>query len=173
MAHPIREIGRMTTKSKQIDGMGFGGVAPDNNEVAGALAMPHPDTGEKLNRTAYYLARLLYADDRSSRVHVKAGVMSVMVAHEIDLPDITIARLINCAVKEIQEPAMRLNRKTGVQEVKPTSKSEICRRLGVKGNKLPRNVESAYGEILDQLFKWDSLAQSHVRAALRSEDGAA
>jgi len=172
MAHPIRELSRMTTKSKQIDGMWFGGTAPDVNEVAGALAMAHPDTGNKLNRHAYYLARLLYADDRSSRVHVKAGVMGVMVEKEIDLPDVSVAKLINCAIKEIQRPIMRLNRKTGEQELKPTSKSEICRRLGIKGNKLPAKIEDAYNAILQQLFDWNSSALSHVSAAMREDEAA-
>lgn len=172
MSHPIREISKMTTKSKQIDGMGFGGMAPDVNEVAGALAMAHPDTGNKLNRHAYYLARLLYADDRSSRVHVKAGVLAVMVEKEIDLPDASVVKLINCAIKEIQSPIMRLNRKTGEQELKPTSKSEICRRLGIKGNKLPVKIEDAYNAILQQLFDWNSEALSHVNAAMREDEAA-
>lgn len=162
----------MTTKSKQIDGMPFGGVAPDVLIVAGALAMRHPDTKEKLNRHAYYLARLLYADDRSSRVHVKAGVMNIMVEKGIDLPDISIARLINCAIKEIQSPIMRLNRKTGEQEVKPVSKSEICRRLEIKGNKLPTKVEEAYNAILQQLFTWNDMALRHVNAAMREDEAA-
>jgi hypothetical protein len=172
MAHPIRDIGRMTTKSKQIDGMGFGGTAPDVNEVAGALAMCHPDTGEKLNRCAYYLARLLYADDRSSRVHVKAGVMCMMLEKEVDLPDVTVAKLVNCALKEIQSPIMRLNRKTGVQELKPTSKSEICRRLDIKGNKLPDKISIAYNQTLEQLYLWNAAAISHVRAAMREDEAA-
>lgn len=172
MAHPIREISRMTTKSKQIDGMGFGGQAPDVNEVAGALGMRHPDTGEKLDRHAYYLARLLYADDKSSRVHVKAGVMNVMVESNIDLADVVIAKLINCAIKEIQSPIMRLNRKTGEQEVKPVSKSEICRRLEIKGNKLPTKVEDAYNAILQQLFTWNDIALRHVNAAMREDEAA-
>lgn len=172
MAHPIRELARMTTKSKQIDGMPFGGTAPDVNEVAGALAMRHPETQEKLNRHAYYLARLLYADDRSARVHVKAGVMAVMVEKGVDVPDIALARLINCAIKEIQSPVMRLNRETREQEVKPVSKSEICRRLDIKGNKLPRKIEEAYGLVSQQLHDWNSDALRHVRAAMREDDAA-
>lgn len=172
MAHPIREISRMTTKSKQIDGMGFGGVAPDVNEVAGALGMRNPNTGNKLNRHAYYLARLIYADDRSSRVQVKAGIMAVMSKCEIDLPDITVAKLINSAVREIQSPNMRFNRSTGEQEIKPVSKSEICRRLEIKGNKLPAKIEDAYNAILQQLFEWNDLALSHVNAAMREGEAA-
>lgn len=172
MAHPIRELARMATKSKQIDGMGFGGTAPDVNEVAGALAMRHPDTQEKLNRHAYYLARLLYADDKTSRVHVKAGVMCVMLEQEIDIADVTLAKLVNCAIKEIQSPVMRLNRKTGEPELKPTSKSELCRRLGIRGNKLPAKIHEAYGAILDQLYLWDAAAVSHVRAAMRGDEAA-
>lgn len=172
MSHPIRELARMTTKSKQIDGMGFGGTAPDVNEVAGALAMRHPETQLKLDRHAYYLARLLYADDRDSRVHVKVGVMAVMTKSDIDLPGTAIARLINCAIKEIQSPIMRLNRKTGEQEVKPVSKSEICRRLKIKGNKLPTKVEEAYNAILQQLFTWNDMALRHVNAAMREDEAA-
>lgn len=172
MAHPIRELSRMTTKSKQIDGMPFGGVAPDVLTIAGALGMRHPDTGEKLDRHAYYLARLLYADDRSSRVHVKAGVMAMVTEKEIDLPNIDIIKLINCAIKEIQSPIMRLNRKTGEQEVKPVSKSEICRRLEIKGNKLPTKVEEAYNAILQQLFTWNDMALRHVNAAMREDEAA-
>ena len=172
MAHPIRELSKMTTRSKNPDGMPFGGVAPDALEVAGALAMRHPDTGEKLIRHAYYLARLLYADDRNSRAHVKAGVMSVMIEKEIDLPDVSVAKLINCAIKEIQMPIMRLNRKTGEQEIKPTSKSEICRRLGVKGNKLPVKIEAAYNAIIQQLFTWNDLALRHISAAMREDEAA-
>lgn len=172
MAHPIRELSRMTTKSKQIDGMPFGGQAPDVLVVAGALGMRHPDTGHKLERHAYYLARLLYADDKSSRVYVKAGVLDVMTKSNINLPDIAIARLINCAIKEIQSPIMRLNRQTGEQEVKPVSKSEICRRLDIKGNKLPTKVEEAYNAILKQLFTWNDMALSHVNAAMREDEAA-
>lgn len=172
MANPIRELARMTTKSKQIDGMPFGGVAPDVNEVAGALAMRHPDTGYKLDRHAYYLARLLYADDASSRVHVKAGVMGIMTKAGLDITDVAVAKLINCAIQEIQKPIMRLNRKTGEQEVKPTSKSEICRRLNIKGNKLPAKIEEAYNAILDQLFTWNDLALRHVNAAMREDEAA-
>lgn len=170
MAHPIRELSKMTTKSKQIDGMGFGGIAPDVNEVAGALGMRHPETKEKLDRHAYYLARLLYADDKSSRVHVKAGVMAIMQG--TDLPNIDIIKLINCAIKEIQSPIMRLNRKTGEQEIKPVSKSEICRRLGIKGNKLPTKVENAYNAIIQQLFTWNDMALRHVNAAMKEDEAA-
>lgn len=172
MAHPIRELARMTTKSKQIDGMPFGGTAPDVNEVAGALAMRHPDTQEKLNRHAYYLARLLYADDRSSRVHVKAGVMGVMVTKSIDLPDVTIAKLINCAISEIKSPIMRLNKASGEQEITPLSKREICRRINLKGNKLPIKVEDAYNAILLQLFEWNENALKHIYAAMRENEAA-
>jgi hypothetical protein len=172
MANPIREIGRMTTKSKQIDGMGFGGNAPDVNEVAGALGMKHPDTGKKLIRPAYYLARLLYADDPSSRVHVKASLLNVMSNASINITDITLNRLINCAIKEMQTPIMRLNRKTGVQELKPWSKSEICRRLDIKGNKLPAPISEAYNKIMAVVLTWNSDALSHVAAALREDEAA-
>ena len=169
MANPIREIGRMTTKSKQIDGMGFGGNAPDVNEVAGALGMRHPITGKKLERAPYYLARLLYADDSSSRVHVKASLLNVMSTAGLDVTDITLNRLINCAIKELQTPVMRLNRKTGLQEQKPCSKSEICRRLCIKGNKLPVKISEAYNKTLQVLFAWNSDALRHVSAALEDE----
>ena len=98
--------------------------------------------------------------------------MSVMIEKEIDLPDVSVAKLINCAIKEIQSPIMRLNRKTGEQELKPTSKSEICRRLGIKGNKLPVKIEDAYNAILQQLFDWNSSALSHVSAAMREDEAA-
>lgn len=162
----------MTTRSKNPDGMTFGGVAPDVNEVAGALAMRHPDTGNKLDRHAYYLARLLYVDDASSRMYVKAGVLSLMVKADIELSNTLIVRLINCAIKEIQSPIMRLNRKTGEQEVKPVSKSEICRRLDIKGNKLPTKVEEAYNAIIQQLFTWNDMALRHVNAAMREDEAA-
>lgn len=172
MAHPIKELAKLTTKSKQVDGMGFGGQAPDNLEVAAMLAMAHPDTGKKLDRHAYYLARFLYADDRYSRVLVKAGVLSMITNAGLELPDITLAKLINCAINEIKSPAMRLNRDTGEQEVKPVSKVEICRRLKIKGNKLPPKIDEAYSAILEQLFEWNSMALGHLRAAMKEEDTA-
>lgn len=172
MAHPIRELARMTTKSKQIDGMGFGGTAPDVNEVAGALAMRHPETQLKLDTHAYYLARLLYADDSSARVRVKAGLLNVMLKAELDVTDACLARMINCAVIEIQSPIMRLNRKTGEQEIKPTSKVQLCKRLGIKGNKLPVKISEAYNQVLEQLYYWNSEAISHVRATMREDEAA-
>lgn len=171
MACPEKELAKLTTKSKQIDGMGFGGEAPDNLEVAAMLAMAHPDTGKKLDRHAYYLARLIYADDRYSGVLVKAGTLSVITNAGLELPDITLAKLINCAINEVKSPAMRLNRDTGEQEVKPVSKVEICRRLKIKGNKLPPKIDQAYSAILQKLYEWNSEALSHLRAAM-SEDAA-
>lgn len=170
MAHPIKELAKLTTKSKQIDGMGFGGQAPDNLEVAAMLAMANPDTGKKLHRHAYYLARLLYADDRYSGVIVKSGLLSVMTNADLDIPDFSLKRLVSCAIYEIQSPAMKLNRKTNQQEVKPLSKVEICRRLKIKGNKLPPKIDEAYSAILQKLFEWNSDALSHLRAAMRDEN---
>ena len=95
MSNPIRELARMTTKSKQIDGMPFGGTAPDVNEVAGALAMRHPETQLKLDKHAYYLARLLYADDSSARARVKAGLLNVMLKAELDVSNTCLLRMIN------------------------------------------------------------------------------
>jgi len=172
MSNPIRELARMTTKSKQIDGMPFGGIAPDANVVAGALAMRNPVTGLKLERPAYYLARLLYADDKSSRVHVKAGVSAIMIKSSIDIADISLAKLINCAISEIQSPILRLNRKTGQQEIKPVSKREICRRLDINGAKLPTKIEEAYNAILKQLFTWNEMALRHVYYSMREDEAA-
>ena len=156
----------MTTKSKQIDGMGFGGTAPDVNEVAGALAMRHPETQLKLDTHAYYLARLLYADDSSAR----ARLLNVMLKAELDVSNTFLLRMINCAIKEIQKPIMRLNRETGEQEIKPTSKVQLCKRLGIKGNKLPAKISEAYSQVLEQLYLWNSEAISHVRATMREDE---
>tara|TARA_Y100000766_G_scaffold274123_1_gene275801 strand:+ start:513 stop:1028 length:516 start_codon:yes stop_codon:yes gene_type:complete len=169
MAHPIKELAKLTTKSKQIDGMGFGGQAPDNLEVAAMLAMANPDTGKKLHRHAYYLARYLYADDKYSGVHVKSGVLSIMVKSDLKIPEVGLLRLINCAVKEIRSPVMRLNRETGEMEIRPTSKREICRRLGIKNGRLPTNIDEAYSAILQQLFEWNSEALRHISATMDDE----
>ncbi len=157
----------MTTRSKNPDGMTFGGVAPDVNEVAGALAMRHPDTQQKLDTHAYYLARLLYADDTDVYEEVETGLRRVMIQEDIDLPDDTVANLMVRAMAEIKCPRMRLNRTTGEQEPKPLSKSEICRSLGIKGNKLPVKIEDAYNAIIQQLFTWNDMALRHVNAAMR------
>tara|TARA_B100001063_G_scaffold246739_1_gene287320 strand:+ start:9781 stop:10296 length:516 start_codon:yes stop_codon:yes gene_type:complete len=169
MAHPIKELAKLTAKSKQIDGMGFSGEAPDNLEVAAMLAMANPDTGKKLNRHAYYLARFIYADDKYSGVQVKSGVLSIMVKSDLKIPEVGLWRLINCAVKEIRSPVMRLNRETGEMEIRPTSKREICRRLGIKNGRLPTNIDEAYSAILQQLFEWNSEALRHISATMDDE----
>ena len=172
MSNPIRELARMTTKSKQIDGMPFGGTAPDVNEVAGALAMRPPETQLKLDKHAYYLARLLYADDSSARARVKAGLLNVMLKAELDVSNTCLLRMINCAIIEIKSPIMRLNRNTGEQEIKPTSKVQLCKRLVIKGNKLPVKISEAYNQVLEQLYLWNSEAISHVRATMREDEAA-
>jgi hypothetical protein len=67
---------------------------------------------------------------------------------------------------------MRLNRKTGEQEIKPTSKVQLCKRLGIKGNKLPAKISDAYNQVLEQLYLWNSEAISHVRATMREDEAA-
>lgn len=174
MANPIREIGRMAPRTKQPDGMPSGGVAPDVLVVAGALAMRHPDTGYKLDRHAYYLARILYAGDNSPTTlrEFRTGAIAHFIPITTEVKAVIALKLFNCAFKEIQSPIMRLNRKTGEQEVKPTSKSEICRRLNIKGNKLPTKVEDAYNAIIQQLFTWNDMALRHVNAAMREDEAA-
>lgn len=174
MAHPIRELSRMTTRSKNPDGMPFGGVAPDVLTIAGALGMRHPDTGEKLDQNAYYLARILHAGDNTSltRRKFRTGAVIKLIPLVSEVEGVIALKLFNCALKEIQSPIMRLNRKTGEQEVKPVSKSEICRRLDIKGNKLPTKVEEAYNAILQQLFDWNDMALRHVNAAMREDEAA-
>jgi hypothetical protein len=62
MPNPIRLLAKLTTQSKQIDGMGFGGSTTSTKlDVAAVMGMKHADTKESLDRGAYYVARLYFA----------------------------------------------------------------------------------------------------------------
>ena len=95
-----------------------------------------------------------------------------MLKAELDVSNTCLLRMINCAIIEIKSPIMRLNRNTGEQEIKPTSKVQLCKRLVIKGNKLPVKISEAYNQVLEQLYLWNSEAISHVRATMREDEAA-
>lgn len=172
MAHPIKELAKLTTKSKQIDGMGFGGEAPDNLEVAGILGMPHPTSKKKLSRHAYYLARFAYCGDRHVAPQLKSALLSKLLSVDTgSIREVTLLKLSNAALREFISPEYKTDRygKTisnndGQPEIVPVSGREFARRLGVDKKSITRNHEDAYKAVYQYICELDSEVCFHIRA---------
>lgn len=162
MGHSIREMARLTARSKQIDGMGFGGVAADNLEVAGALGMANPRTGKKLSNGAYWLARVLYCDDQGD---IRSQLNSwVLWNIDGDGKVLESSLLVDVAIEELRKPKTILDKSSGERCVRPYSFAQIARMTGTK--KLTDTQRKKYEEIITLLLQLNADAIAHLRDCL-------
>ena len=170
MAHPIKELAKLTTKSKQIDGMGFGGQAPDNLEIAGILALPHPDTKEKLSKKAYYLARFLYCGDAMCKVRVKSALLAALREEDAQgINDVTLLKMVNAAIREYTKPEHKKDRYGGLitneqgdPVIKPLSARQFADRIGVNRSSVKEIHRETYARLYQEICNLNSEVMAHI-----------
>jgi len=171
MPNPIKAMAKLTCGSKQIDGMGFGGGAKvDNLEVAGTLGMKNPDTGEKLYRNAYNLARFAYCGDEQVRGYVRAALYNRLLHEDKGkIAEDTILRLVFASIREFTNPATIIN-KDGEQEIVSYSKRRIAKILNIKHQSISDRHEKLYNICVEQLNIWSNDAVSHIKSHYREDE---
>jgi hypothetical protein len=164
MPNPIRLLAKLTTQSKQIDGMGFGGSTTITKlDVAAVMGMKHADTKESLDRGAYYVARLIFCDDKSSRVHAKANLLGYLMSVDTgNIADETLLKIVGAALREYQNPATKINKISGEQEKTVYSNREIARNVGINHKSLSSLHQRVYSLVVQQIDVLISDAFDHI-----------
>lgn len=168
MSNAIKELANLTCKSKQIDGMGFGGTAKDRLEVAGALGLPNPITGKKINRKAYNLARLVYCMDMSHRHYVKAALFIEVKPEAGKIKETTLMSIVMAALREFVQPHTKLN-KNGEPEPAELSNKALAERVGIDPKSLTDKHQYIYRKCLESIWCWSSDAIQHINSCLTDE----
>lgn len=168
MAHPIKELANLTCKSKQIDGMGFGGIAADRLQVAGALGMRNPNTGKKIQREAYNLARFVYCMDMSHRHSVKASLLQAIKPESGKVKETTLLAIVRASLHEFIQPHTKLN-KNGEPEPAELSNKALAERIGIDPTSMTDKHEYLYRKCLEVIWYWSSDAIQHINLCLESE----
>lgn len=165
MAHPIKELTKLTCRAKQIDGMGFGGgAAVDNLEVAAILGMKHQVTGKKLARQPYCLARYAYCADEAYRVFVRSALLHELL--HIDTGKIaedTLLRMVNAAIKEFMNPQTKINQQ-GAQEIISYSDNKVASTMGINHKNLTQTHKVIYNKLVEKINVWSSEAIEHIKS---------
>tara|TARA_R110002124_G_scaffold133116_12_gene295746 strand:- start:1284 stop:1799 length:516 start_codon:yes stop_codon:yes gene_type:complete len=171
MANSIKLLAKLTTQSKQIDGMGFGGVTNDKLEVAGALGMANPNTGKKICKKAYELARFIYVGDKMCGVTVKARINLLAQNLRGNIKEDTALKISKSALAEFIQPSTSLD-KNG-QRV-PTSKSnaQMAEDFGIKKQSLTDNHIAVFNQCYAEISIWSQDAIAHINATMGDQAAA-
>lgn len=165
MTNPVRLLAKLTTQSKQIDGMGFGGSVIDKLEVAGALGLPNPNTGKRISNEAYQLARFVFVDDRMCGVRVKARLNLFCQERRGNLKETTTLMISRAALEEFIAPSIKLG-KDGRPEQSHLTNAEIAKRIGIAKQNYKAVHDKLFNECLQQISVWSSDALSHIDATM-------
>lgn len=168
MAHPFIELAKLTAKSKQIDGMGFGGTVADNLAVAGALALRNPETGKKISREAYNLARFVFVGDSGHRFKVKAALYERVQRDTGNLREETVFKLCNAALREFLVPKTRLN-KLGEQEIVAKTNHALANEIGISHKNYTETHDNLYRKALSELYIWSNEVSHHIKLCLEGK----
>jgi len=175
MAELAYEMAKLTTKSKQIDGMGFGGGACDNLVVAGALGMRNAETGKKLSKWAYNLARLKWIGDKSCRHGVVSRLVFMLRQKRTKLAPETLRKLCAEALIDFVVIEYKFDKKGnkmrldehGQPILKRSSNANIASRIGIDRKNYTSTHEMLFDKAFVYLSIWESDAANHLSAALK------
>ncbi|MGJ8680498.1 hypothetical protein [Paraglaciecola sp.] len=166
MANPIKALARLTTKSKQIDGMGFGGTAPDNLEVAGALAFPHPFTKKKLKKEAEALGRFKYCFDDSCQKVLVLTLVNFAKEQGYKFKEETINNLCRVSVINYKHSLLKFNKETREHERYELKDSQLSALLNIGRQSFTKKHRELYNKLYDELLQLDLMVQHHLRGTL-------
>lgn len=171
MANSIKLLAKLTTQSKQIDGMGFGGVTNDKLEVAGALGMANPNTGKKISTEAYQMARFVYVGDLSCGIKVKARINALSQKHRGSIKEVTALLIGKAALAEFIMPNTTLD-KTGQRVPVAKSSAEQASDFGIKKQSLTASHSALFNTCYAELSLWAQDAIAHINATMGDQAAA-
>jgi len=168
MAQAAYEMAKLTAKSKQIDGMGFGGGGlADNLVVAGALGMPNPENHQRLSKEAELLVRYAYSFDESCKKPLIDAVYELFRAKPTKLEDKTIEGLSRVSITSYKHTLLSYDSKTKEHTTFTMNDSQFGACIGINR----KNVTSAHRQMFEEMFQqlcvWESDANEHLNATLK------
>jgi len=171
MANPIKMLAKLTTQSKQIDGMGFGGAVSDKLEVAGALGMPNPNTGKKISTEAYQMARFVYVCDLKDGIRVKARINLFAQTHKGGIKEVTALKISKAALAEFIQPKTIID-KTGEFRIISKTSAELATDIGIKKQSFTNSHNELFNKCFAEISIWSQDAIAHLNATMCEQDAA-
>lgn len=173
MSKAAYQMARLTPKSKQIDGMGFGGTVSDNLDVAGALAFMNPDTGRKLPVYSEFLARYVYCADDSCKGEIIQRLLFILSKEKTKVKHRTLEGISNAALYDFTNPSFEHNKQgnaeldnQGQPIVKLLSRGNIADRSGIARKNFSDVHYSLYNIAFMQLCCLISDVADHVNSTM-------
>jgi hypothetical protein len=168
MAQVAYELAKLTTKSKQIDGMGFGGSGlADNLVVAGAMGMRNPENKKRLSKQAELLVRYAYAFDESCRKPLSDQLFLIFRAKPTKFEDETIIGLCRVTITTYKHTLLSYNIKTKEHTAFRLSDSQLAACIGLNRKNITSSHRRMFDEMFQQLCVWESDASEHLSATLK------
>jgi hypothetical protein len=168
MAQVAYELAKLTTKSKQIDGMGFGGSGlADNLVVAGAMGMRNPENKRRLSKQAELLVRYAYAFDESCRKPLSDQLFLMFRAKATKFEDETILGLCRVTITTYKHTLISYNIKTKEHTAFALNDSQLAACIGLNRKNITSSHRRMFDEMFQQLCVWESDASDHLTATLK------
>jgi hypothetical protein len=180
MSNLVYQLAKLTAKSKQIDGMGFGGSGKNNSlDVAAALGMHNPATGNKLPNYAVELGLLigLGMDERSvkaSKRIVLNRLFKMLRLKRCKVKPATLHSICVASLADYIKPNIKFNKSGKMQVdsngepiIKSRSKANIARDIGISVSCFTATHESLLDSAFWYLSGWESDASQHLTESLK------
>ena len=162
--NPAYALAKLTTKSVQIDGTGFGGKRPDNLVIAGALAFKNPKTGKKIAKEVEALARYKYVFDDSC---IKPLIDNmVLVFTESNLKPETLENLSRVAILNYKHVQLRFNKESRTHERYELKNAQLAALIGIERQSFTQTHRGLYDDMYHHLVSLDCLLSEHVNATM-------
>jgi hypothetical protein len=174
------QLAKLTAKSKQIDGMGFGGSGKnDSLDVAAALGMHNPETGNKLQNYASELGMLKFGgmDERSvkaSKIIVINRLFKMLRLKRCKVKPVTLKSICGVALNDYIAPNIKFNKSGKMQVdsngepiIKSRSKANMARNIGIAGSCFTATHQGLLDSAFWYLSGWESDASQHLTDSLK------
>jgi len=163
--HAIKLLAKLTTQSKQIDGMGFGGSVSDKLEVAGALGLPNPNTGDRISDEACDLAYFAYVGDNVCAGRVITRLELFCQANKGKMRDATAESITIAAVREFMHPKIKPGIDGQPRHFKRTD-AELAESIGIAKQSYTRAHNDLLNKCLGLLSQWSNEAIFHINSTM-------
>jgi hypothetical protein len=180
MSNLAYQLAKLTAKSKQIDGMGFGGSGKnDSLDVAAALGMHNPETGYKLANYAIELGLLigLDMDERSvkaSKIIVIKRLFKMLRLKRCKVKPVTLQGICVASLDDYIKPNIKFNKSGKMQVdsngepiIKSRSKANMASDIGISGSCFTATHQSLLDSAFWYLSGWESDASEHLTETLK------
>lgn len=171
VTNSIKLLAKLTTQSKQIDGMGFGGAATDKLEVAGALGMPNPNTGKKISNEAYQMARFVYVHDKVCGIIVKDRINAFAQKNKGGIKEATALLISKAALAEFIQPNTIIN-KEGQRSIIAKTNAELSNDIGIRKQSFTASHSELFNKCFAEISIWSQDAISHLNATMDNQEAA-